>query len=70
MYEIQTIQRCFKACGSFSSFYNHRQDTRYLKYISHTLRRVVKSLELFPEYKTFTQVLADSGALERKFETL
>jgi aminoglycoside/choline kinase family phosphotransferase len=22
IYEIQTVQRCFKACGSFSSFYN------------------------------------------------
>jgi aminoglycoside/choline kinase family phosphotransferase len=70
MYEIQTIQRCFKACGSFSSFYNLRNDTRYLKYISHTLKRVIKSLELFPEYKTFSKVLADSGALERKFEAL
>ena len=70
MYEIQTIQRCFKACGSFSSFFNHRADTRYLKYISHTLTRVVKSLELFPEYKNLTQVLGDSGALERKYETL
>ncbi len=70
IYEVQTIQRCFKACGSFSSFYNQREDTRYLKYISHTLMRVMKSLTNFPEYKVFSQVLIDSGALERKYETL
>lgn len=68
IYELQTIQRCFKACGSFSSFYMLRQDTRYLKYLSGTLKRVMKSLTAFPEYKVFSDVLIDSGALERKFE--
>lgn len=70
IYELQTIQRCFKACGSFSSFYNQRQDTRYLKYISHTLKRVLKSLNYFPEYKLFADILIDSGALERKYDAL
>ena len=70
IYELQTIQRCFKACGSFSSFYNNRSDTRYLKYISSTLRRVLKSLNEFPEYKLFADVLIDSGAIERKYEAL
>lgn len=70
IYELQCIQRCFKACGSFSSFYNLRSDTRYLKYISHTLRKVLKSLHLFPEYKLFADILIDSGAIERKYELL
>jgi len=70
IYELQTIQRCFKACGSFASFYNQRKDTRYLKYISHTLRRVLKSLGEFSEYKMFSDVLIDSGSLERKYEQL
>jgi aminoglycoside/choline kinase family phosphotransferase len=70
IYELQTIQRCFKACGSFASFYNQRKDTRYLKYLSNTLRRVLKSLTEFPEYKMFSDVLIDSGSLERKFEIL
>ncbi|MEZ0392478.1 MAG: aminoglycoside phosphotransferase family protein [Pseudobdellovibrionaceae bacterium] len=70
IYELQTIQRCFKACGSFSSFFNLRNDTRYLKYISHTLRRVIKSLNEFPEYKVFSDILIDSGAIERKYEAL
>jgi len=68
IYEVQTIQRCFKACGSFASFFVQRQDTRYLKYISHTLRRVLKALTRFPEYQVLSDVLIDSGALERKYE--
>lgn len=70
IYELQTIQRCFKACGSFASFYNQRKDTRYLKYIGHTLKRVLKSLTDFPEYKPFADLLIDSGSLDRKYENL
>lgn len=70
IYELQSIQRCFKACGSFASFYHLRQDHRYLKYLSGTLRRVMKAINEFPEYKTFADVLIDSGALERKYESL
>lgn len=70
IYEIQSIQRCFKACGSFSSFYIQRQDTRYLKYIGHTLKRVIKSLNHFQKYKVFGNILIDSGALEKNYEAL
>jgi len=70
IYEVQTIQRCFKACGSFASFYQTRNDTRYLKYISHTLKRVSKSLVLFPEYSVFFNVLVDAGAFEKKYDAL
>lgn len=70
IYELQSIQRCFKACGSFASFYNLRNDKRYLKYLSGTLRRVLKSLTEFPDYKPFADILIDSGALERKYELL
>jgi len=70
IYELQSIQRCFKACGSFASFYHLRNDRRYLKYLSGTLRRVLKSLTEFPDYKSFADILIDSGALERKYEQL
>jgi aminoglycoside/choline kinase family phosphotransferase len=70
IYEIQSVQRCFKACGSFSSFYMQRKDTRYLKYIGPTLRRVLKSLNEFPKYKIFSDILIDSGALEKKYDSL
>ena len=70
IFELQSIQRCFKACGSFASFYHLREDRRYLKYLSGTLRRVMKAISEFPEYKTFGDILIDSGALEQKYESL
>lgn len=70
LYELQTVQRCFKACGSFASFYNQRQDKRYLKYISHTLKRVLKSATLFSECQPLVNALIDSGSLDRKYDTL
>lgn len=68
IYEVQTIQRCFKACGSFSSFYNLRGDKRYLKYVSSTLQTVKKALTYFDEYKPFLSILEANGVFERKFE--
>jgi hypothetical protein len=70
IYELQSIQRCFKACGSFSSFFHLRSDRRYLKYIHGTLKRVKASLDQFPEYKFFETVLKDSGAFTKPYETL
>ena len=70
IYELQSVQRCLKACGSFASFMNSRQDRRYLKYLPNTLKKVVKSLSYFPEYQLLTQVLTDSGALNKNYETL
>ena len=57
IYELQTIQRCFKACGSFASFYNFRGDKGYLKYIPPTLKTIEKSLSEFPEYRSFQTIL-------------
>lgn len=68
IFELQTIQRCFKACGSFASFWNQRQDKRYLKYLHGTLKRVQIALSHFPEYKDFSVFILDSGLPERKFE--
>ncbi len=70
VFELQTIQRCFKACGSFASFYNLRQDTRYLKYLNKTLRTVIKSLDAFPEYRLFSDILLDYGLLEKNYEAI
>ncbi len=70
MYELQSLQRCFKACGSFASFMNTRQDRRYLKYLSGTLKRVMKSLLHFPEYTMLQSILIDAGALEKNYETM
>ncbi|MCX7978965.1 MAG: phosphotransferase [Bdellovibrionaceae bacterium] len=70
IYELQTVQRCFKACGSFASFFHQRGDRRYLKYITPTLKRVLKSLNHFPEYKIFADVIIDSGSLEKNYLAL
>ena len=70
IYELQTIQRCFKACGSFASFYMTRQDKRYLKYISKTLNTVRQSLELFPKYDAFSDLLERHGVFEKNYEQI
>lgn len=69
-YELQSLQRCFKACGSFASFMNTRQDRRYLKYLTPTLKQVMKSLSAFPQYSVLNTILLDAGALEKNYETL
>jgi len=69
-YELQSVQRCFKACGSFASFMNLRGDRRYLKYLTPTLKRVMKALSHFPEYSVLSGILIDAGALEKNYETL
>jgi aminoglycoside/choline kinase family phosphotransferase len=68
IFEVQTVQRCFKACGSFASFYNLRKDTRYLKYLAPTLQTVKKAISLFDEYKAFHDILVDRGVFDQKFE--
>ena len=70
IYELQSVQRCFKACGSFASFFNMRADRRYLKYIGPTLLRVKKSLTNFPKYKSFADILEQYGVLEKNFENI
>lgn len=69
-YELQSIQRCFKACGSFASFFMDREDRRYIKYINTTLDRVENSLLKFPEYEDFYNLLTDYGVFERDYTQL
>jgi aminoglycoside/choline kinase family phosphotransferase len=68
IFEVQTIQRCFKACGSFASFYMLRKDTRYLKYLAPTLKTVKRSLEPFKQYSAFFKILEDRGVFDRTFD--
>lgn len=70
IYRLQVVQRCFKACGSFSSFFNQRGDKRYLKYIQPTIRTVLSFLEFFPNYKTLQYLLQDHGLLEMDMDQL
>ena len=70
IFQIQTVQRYFKACGSFSSFYNARRDLRYLKYINPTVNLVAQTLSNFPKYRELLDVLKNDGLLEKNFELL
>lgn len=64
VFKLQTLQRCFKACGSFASFYNMREDRRYLKYLKPTILKVAQALEGYPQYSLFLNVLRDNKLLE------
>lgn len=68
IFKLQTIQRCFKACGSFASFLNMRNDTRYLKYIKHTAQLVAGTLQDHGGYPLMTSILTKSGLLDRDYE--
>lgn len=68
MFNLQVIQRCFKACGSFASFLNMRNDTRYLKYIKHTANLVARTLKANGQFPVFTRCLTEGDLLERNYE--
>lgn len=70
IFRLQTIQRCFKACGSFTSFFNMRNDTRYLKYIKHTAALVHNTLKDDGRFKLLTRVIGDAGLADRNYEEL
>lgn len=59
-YNLQTIQRCFKACGSFASFKITRDDNRYLHYIAPTAKRVLSQLKQTSFCPTLCSILEDS----------
>lgn len=69
IFTVQTIQRCFKACGSFTSFYNSRNDTRYLKYIRATAQTVAQALKSDGRFQLMKSLFTD-GLTERNYEEL
>lgn len=64
LYEVQSIQRLFKAVGSFASFWVMRKDRRYLKYIPATMQRVKVGLEKLSEFKVLSTSLDECGAYD------
>lgn len=60
LYDLQSIQRCFKACGSFASFKMTRDDNRYLHYISPTLQRVLSKLSRYTQFPTLKTLIEES----------
>jgi aminoglycoside/choline kinase family phosphotransferase len=49
LYDMMTIQRVFKAIGSFAYIYADRKDLRYIKYIGYAFEKV-RSIMLHHEH--------------------
>jgi aminoglycoside/choline kinase family phosphotransferase len=57
IFDLMSVQRNFKAIGSFASFLNRRGNATYLKYIGNTFENIRRTLLKFPEYSALREVL-------------
>ena len=60
LYDLVTIQRVFKAIGSFSYIFEHRKDERYVKYIGFGMEKIKKILLKKTEYSELRKILFGS----------
>lgn len=51
LYDLMTLQRVFKAAGSFAFIYRTRGDERYLKYLSYAFEKIKEILMKYEELK-------------------
>lgn len=57
VFDLMSVQRNFKAIGSFASFYNKRGNATYLKYIGNTFENIRRVLLKYPSYSGLREVL-------------
>lgn len=57
MFDMMSVQRNFKAIGSFASFLNRRGNATYLKYIGNTFENIRRTLLRYPRYAQLREVL-------------
>ncbi|MCO4794029.1 MAG: phosphotransferase [Bacteriovoracaceae bacterium] len=57
LYSLMTIQRVYKAIGSFSFIHSTRKDIRYLKYIGYCFEKLRVILNTLPEYTELRKAL-------------
>ncbi len=57
IFDLMSVQRNFKAIGSFASFLNRRGNPGYLKYIGNTFENIRRTLLKYPEYSDLREVL-------------
>ncbi len=57
IFDWMSVQRNFKAIGSFASFLNKRGDASYLKYIGNTFENIRRTLLKYPEFTQLREVL-------------
>ena len=60
LYSDMTIQRVFKAVGSFCYIYNWRKDDRYLKYIGFAMEKIRKTMADDKRYEELKLLLFQS----------
>ena len=60
LYAYSSIQRIYKALGSFAYFHETRGDKRYLKYIGVGVQRLKELLKDFPELDSLREILLRS----------
>ena len=56
-FELCVVQRLFKACGSFASFYNLKSQKTHLKYIGPALKDVERSLKKLKTFPVFLELV-------------
>lgn len=57
VFDLMSVQRNFKAIGSFASFLNRRGDATYLKFIGNTFENIRRTLLKYPRYADLREVL-------------
>ncbi len=57
VFDMMSVQRNFKAIGSFASFLNRRGNATYLKYIGNTFENIRRTLLKYPRYSRLREVL-------------
>lgn len=57
VFDLMSVQRNFKAMGSFASFHNRRGIATYLKYIGNTFENIRRTLLQYPEYSDLRELL-------------
>jgi len=57
IFDLMSVQRNFKAIGSFASFLNKRGNATYLKYIGNTFENIRRTLLKYPQYSKLRELL-------------
>lgn len=57
MFDLMSVQRNFKAIGSFTSFYGKRNDAMYIRFVGNTFENIRRNLAKFPEYENLRNLL-------------
>jgi aminoglycoside/choline kinase family phosphotransferase len=57
IFDLMTVQRSFKAIGSFASFWQKRKNPGYLKFIGNTFENIRRTLLRYPEYSELRELL-------------